>query len=171
MVQILIGVALTGGLLYVSQFAALAGLGTQFLMAVSAAAILWALATVSAKKDQWVFLRHINNKPFTKVELAAVAFGVAILGLLVLHLVYNFQIPTLVVTVLAVILWKNIKDWVKDKYDKAREKRLKAMEEYQKNPPISVTEQIKSRLVAVSAASKDAQEDAMDEVAEDYVGL
>lgn len=170
MVQIILGVVLTGVLLYVSQFVALANIGTQFLMAIFAAAILWALA-FTAKQDQWVLLRHRDGKLFNKWELAATAFAASLAGIFFLHLVWRFQIPVLFVTVFCTIVWKSLKELAQKKYAEVKEKRLKAIEEYQKNPPVSVTDQIKTRLAASRTVSKDVQEEAYAEIVgdcEDY---
>lgn len=146
MAQIILGVVLTGGILYAGQFIALATWGTKFLIAAFVALILFSLLISSKKQDQWVFLRHINGEKLGKVEYGCVAFAAAFVLMAVFSMAYKFQIPTLFVTCIVAIAWSPVYGSVKALYEKAREKRLQAIVNYKENPPVSVSQQIACRL-------------------------
>lgn len=170
MIQIIIGVILSGCILCMADFVVLSSLSNQFFMCVGIAAALFAFGWVSPSRSQWVFLRHINGDEFKWWEYASTFFAMSLAVMALLHLTQTYQVPTLIATCLLSITFSSWWPWLKGKYAEARTKRIEKMENYQ--PPVPISEQLSRRTQAESASpSQEIQDAALNEILEDCQGL
>ena len=129
MIQIIIGILLTGAILYLAQFIALGTATTRILLYLFSSTAVWALLQGAGNKDKWVLLRRRDGQPLGNGTLAGVSAAVVALAMFLLLMAYHWWIPTLLVVCIATICCEAVFKAISDTYKSACERRKKAQKE------------------------------------------